>query len=267
MGTLKRALPGHLACVAAIWLLLSGPTSADETEQAAAASAASASFASSHDIPLVATFSIVAFDPETQELGVAVQSKFPAVGSLVPWVKAGVGAIATQALANTRYGPDGLKLLQDGLAPEKVIDRLVAEDPRREHRQVGIVDAQGRVATFTGKECLTWAGGKQGQHFVVQGNILTGKEVADAMAEAFEKSEGELGTRLIDALEAGQQAGGDRRGCQAAALYIARDGWGYQRLNDRYRDIRVDDHKEPIKELRRIYEIHKALFPQPQAGE
>jgi uncharacterized Ntn-hydrolase superfamily protein len=211
-----------------------------------------------------ATFSIVAFDPETKELGIAVQSKLVAVGALVPWARAEVGAIATQSFANTRYGPDGLRLLEQGLAPSEVIEKLTTDDPRRELRQVGIVDAQGRVATFTGEKCLQWAGGRTGKHYTVQGNILTGKEVVDAMAEAFEKSEGGLGTRLIDALEAGQKAGGDRRGRQAAALYIARKGWGYAGQDDRYRDIRVDDHKQPIQELRRVYELHKALFPRPK---
>jgi len=209
------------------------------------------------------TFSIVAFDPDTKELGVAVQSKLVAVGALAPWAEGGVGAIATQSVANTTYGPKGLRLLREGVTPKEVLEKLLAEDPQRELRQVGIVDARGRAATFTGKECFDWAGGRQGKQYVVQGNILTGQEVVDAIAEAFETAKGELGTRLIDALEAAQKAGGDRRRRQAAALYIAREGWGYMGLNDRYRDIRVDDHKEPIQELRRIYELHRALFPQP----
>jgi uncharacterized Ntn-hydrolase superfamily protein len=214
--------------------------------------------------PITGTFSIAAFDPVTKELGVAVQSKVVAVGALVPWVQAGVGAIATQSLANVRYGPSGLKLLEKGLSPEEVIERLLAADPQREQRQVGIVDASGRVATFTGKSCLEWAGGRRGKNYVVQGNILASKKVIDAMAVAFEKVESELGSRLIDAIEAGQKAGGDRRGRQSAALYIARDGWGYDGLNDRYRDIRVDDHAQPIKELRRVYRLHKQIFPRPR---
>ncbi len=215
----------------------------------------------------VATFSIVAFDPRTGELGVAVQSKIVAVGALVPWAKAGVGAVATQSFANTRYGPEGLRLLEEGLDPEKVIARLVEADSKRAYRQVGIVDAKGQAATFTGEKCMTWAGGRTGEHYTVQGNILAGKPVVDAMAETFEQSEGELGKRLIDALEAGQQAGGDRRGRQSAALYIAREGWGYARTGDRYRDVRVDDHKTPIQELRRVYQLHKALFPQPASSK
>ncbi|MHC4558006.1 MAG: DUF1028 domain-containing protein [Planctomycetota bacterium] len=218
-------------------------------------------------LPPVATFSIVGFDPNTKELGIAVQSKFIAVGSVVPWARAGVGAIATQSYANTQYGPCGLKFLEQGLSPKTVIEKLTAEDSSAPSRQVGIVDSAGRVATFTGKECQLWAGGRTGKNYTVQGNILTGPEVVDAMAEAFEKAKGELGSRLIAALRAGQAAGGDRRGRQSAALYIVRKGWGYAGYNDRYRDIRVDDHPEPIKELGRIYELHKGVFPQPKPAE
>ena len=218
----------------------------------------------SRNNPTVATFSIVAYDPNTKELGIAVQSKVVSVGSVVPWAKAGVGAIATQASANTAYGPDGLKLLAQGLDPNEVIRKLTSDDKETPSRQIGIVDAKGRVASFTGPKCIPWAGNKTGKYYTVQGNILTGPEVIDEMAKAFEKSKGELGSRLIDALDAGQAAGGDKRGKQAAALYIVHEGWGYAGFNDRYRDIRVDDHAEPIKELRRIYEIHKEVFPQPK---
>lgn len=213
--------------------------------------------------PLVATFSIVAYDPRTKELGIAVQSKFIAVGAVVPWAKANVGAVATQSWANTTYGPDGLKLLGEGESPEQALKKLLSSDPKREHRQVGIVDAQGRAAAFTGEECLDWAGDHQGKNYTVQGNILAGEKVVTAMAEAFEESQGALAKRLIDALEAGQKAGGDRRGRQSAALLVVRQGAGYSGFNDRYRDIRVDDHPEPIKELRRIYELHKKIFPPP----
>lgn len=213
--------------------------------------------------PTVATFSIVAYDPNTQELGIAVQSKVVSVGSVVPWAKAGAGAIATQASANTSYGPEGLKLLEQGLDPNEVIKKLTAADKDAAHRQIGVVDAKGRVASFTGPKCNPWAGNKTGKYYTVQGNILTGPEVIEEMAKAFEESKGELGSRLIDALDAGQAAGGDKRGKQAAALYIVHEGWGYNG-NDRYRDIRVDDHPEPIKELRRIYEIHKQVFPPPK---
>ena len=222
------------------------------------------STATTNSNPLVATFSIVAFDPNTQELGIAVQSRVVSVGSVVPWAKAGVGAVATQASANTKFGPDGLKYLEQGLDPNEVIAKLTADDKDAPSRQIGIVDAKGRVATFTGDKCIDWAGGRAGKYYTVQGNILTGSEVINGMAKAFEQSKGELGARLIAALEAGQAAGGDKRGKQFAALLIVREGWGYAGFNDRYRDIRVDDHPEPIKELARIYEIHKQVFPKPE---
>ena len=211
--------------------------------------------------PNIATFSIVAYDPETEEWGVAVQSKFVAVGAVVPVAKAGVGAIATQAFANTTYGPKGLELLGKGKSAQETLELLVKDDPRRERRQVGIVDAKGGTATFTGEKCLAWAGGREGKHYVVQGNILAGKGVVDAMAETFEKTEGDLGNRLLAALAAGQRAGGDRRGRQSAALLIVKKNGGYAGYNDRYRDLRVDDHAEPIKELQRIYALHKKVFP------
>ncbi len=217
--------------------------------------------------PRVATFSIVACDPKTGELGVAVQSRFLAVGAVVPWAKAGVGVIATQSLANTNYGPEGLKLLSRGVAPNDVVTKLTDTDPERAVRQLGIVNAAGKVATFTGGECNAWAGGRTGANFAAQGNILAGEGVVNAMAESFEKSAGtgkELGQRLIDALQAGQAAGGDKRGMQSAALLVVRDGWGYAGLNDRYRDLRVDDHAEPIAELQRIYDLHKRVFPTPR---
>jgi uncharacterized Ntn-hydrolase superfamily protein len=217
--------------------------------------------------PTVATFSIVAYDPNTKEIGIAVQSKVVSVGSVVPWAKAGVGAIATQSYANTAYGPKGLKLLEQGLDPNEVIKKLTAGDAEAPSRQIGIVDANGRVATFTGDKCNSWAGGRKGKFYTVQGNILTGPEVIDEMAKAFENTKGELSLRLIAALEAGQAAGGDKRGKQSAALFVVHEGWGYGGYNDRYRDIRVDDNPEPIKELRRIYEIYKQVFPQPSTDE
>jgi len=213
--------------------------------------------------PVVATFSIVAYDPETQELGVAVQSKFLAVGSVVPWAKAGVGAVATQSYANTTYGPKALSLLSEGEEPEAVMKKITEPDRKAAVRQVGIVDAKGRSATFTGEKCSAWAGGLKGENFACQGNILASEEVVKNMAKAFQGSKGELGERLIAALEAGQEAGGDSRGMQSAALLLVRDGWGYGGLNDRYRDLRVDDHPEPIKELRRIYGLHREIFPRP----
>ena len=224
-------------------------------------------FSADSEPPRVATFSIVACDPKTGELGVAVQSRFLAVGAVVPWAKAGVGAVATQSLANTTYGPKGLKLLASGSALEDVVKQLTDADSQRAVRQLGIVNAAGKAATFTGAECNAWAGGRTGANFAAQGNILAGEGVVAAMAESFEKSADsgeELGQRLIDALKAGQAAGGDRRGMQSAALLVVHEGWGYAGLNDRYRDLRVDDHAEPIAELQRIYDLHKRVFPAPR---
>lgn len=210
--------------------------------------------------PPASTFSIVAIDRETGEIGIAVQSKIVSVGSIVPFASADSGAVATQALANVRYGPLGLQLLKLGLAPDQVIELLIERDPQKELRQVAMIDLQGRVAAFTGEGCQPWAGQKLGDGYSVQGNLLTGPEVIDAMAEAFEKTEGLLAERLISALRAGQAEGGDRRGKQSAALLIVHEGWGYAGLNDRARDIRVDDHAEPIEELARIYELHREMF-------
>ena len=219
--------------------------------------------------PAVATFSIVAADPETGEIGVAVQSKVVAVGAIVPWAKAGVGAVATQSYANTTYGQTGLKLLAQGEAPDAVIGKLVSADPRKALRQVGVINAAGVAANFTGKECMDWAGAISGKNFSVQGNLLAGEGVVRAMAEAFRASDGKvLAQRLIDALRAGQEAGGDKRGKQSAALLVVRDGWGYAGLSDRFRDLRVDDHQTPIAELQRVYDIHKKVFRRPaQAPE
>jgi uncharacterized Ntn-hydrolase superfamily protein len=213
--------------------------------------------------PVVATFSIVAYDPETQELGVAVQSKFIAVGAVVPWAKAGVGAVATQSFANTTFGPRGLELLAKGEKPDDVLVQLLENDDGREARQVGIVNAKGQSATFTGMKCMEWAGGIAEENFCCQGNILKGEDVVKGMAKAFKESKGDLGDRLIAALRGGQEAGGDRRGMQSAALLIVREGWGYARFNDRYRDLRVDDHAEPIQELKRVHDLHRKIFPPP----
>ena len=209
------------------------------------------------------TFSIAAFDEAEDEVGVAVQSKFLAVGSAVPWATGGVGAVATQAWANTTYGPRGLTLLEAGHDPVSVIKLLTESDELREHRQVGIVDGQGRSATFTGAQCMDWAGGIAEAGFAAQGNILAGPAVVDEMAEVFKRSGGCLADRLIAALRAGQAAGGDRRGKQSAALYIAKPNGGYCGFNDRYIDLRVDDHPEPIEELARILELHKLYFFKP----
>lgn len=206
------------------------------------------------------TFSIVALDAIANELGVAVQSKFLAVGSVVPWVLAGVGAVATQAWANTTYGSRGLELLEAGHDPNTVVRTLTETDEHRTQRQVGIVDTRGRAATFTGSECIDWAGGVTGDGYAAQGNILAGPLVVQQMSETFQRSSGCLADRLIAALRAGQAAGGDRRGKQSAALYIARPNGGYGGFNDRYIDLRVDDHPEPIEELARLLELHKLYF-------
>jgi uncharacterized Ntn-hydrolase superfamily protein len=226
--------------------------------------AISLAFAGESPPPVVATFSIVACDPETGELGVAVQSRIVAVGAIVPYAKAGVGAIATQAWANPTYGPRGLELLEKGVRPADVVKQVTAADPNRAQRQLGVLAADGVAANFTGDDCLEWAGGRAGKNFTVQGNILAGEEVVKAMAESFESSHGELGERLIQALEAGQRAGGDRRGMQSAALLLVRKGWGYAGLDDKYRDLRVDEHPTPIAELRRIYEAHRKVFRPPE---
>jgi uncharacterized Ntn-hydrolase superfamily protein len=212
-------------------------------------------------LPPVATFSIVGYDAETGALGIAVQSKFFAVGSVVPWAAAGVGAIATQSWANTTFGPNGLKFLKSGLSAEQTLERLIAADSGRATRQVGIVDAKGNVANYTGDECNAWAGAVSGKHYTAQGNILAGEEVVKAMDKAFEETEGELSDRLMAALFAGQAAGGDTRGQQSAALLVVQEGSGYGGFNDRYIDLRVDDAEKPIEELQRLLEIHKQLVP------
>lgn len=214
-----------------------------------------------HLPPPVATFSIVGYDPETGALGVAVQSKFFAVGSVVPWAAAGVGAIATQSWANTTYGPDGLKLLKSGLSAPQTLERLLAADPEHATRQVGIVDATGNVANYTGDACNDWAGAISGEHYTAQGNILAGEAVVEAMGKAFEETTGELADKLMAALFAGQAAGGDIRGQQSAALLVVQEGSGYGGFNDRYIDLRVDDAEKPIEELQRLLEIHKELVP------
>ncbi len=219
-----------------------------------------------NELPVVATFSIVGRDPVTGEIGIAVQSKFLSVGSVVPWAAADAGAIATQSYANTSFGSSGLELLRQGLSAEETLARLLENDPGREQRQVGIVDREGRSATFTGRDCLHWAGGLTGPNFAAQGNILVSAETVEAMARTFQETSGDLAHRLTEALDAGQQAGGDSRGRQSAALYIVKVAGGYGGLNDRYIDLRVDDHPEPILELKRILGIWRMLFEKPDPG-
>ena len=211
--------------------------------------------------PVVATYSIVACDLDARQWGVAVESKFLAVGSVVPWAEPEVGAVATQAYANPRYGPDGLRLLREGRTAQDVVDVLVREDEGREDRQVGVVDARGGSATFTGAKCLDWAGGRTGDGYATQGNILVSGETVAALAETFE-SRGDLplAARLIEALAAAQAAGGDRRGQESAALLVVQKDGGYAQLSDTLVDLRVDDHPTPVDELRRLSAIHDELF-------
>jgi uncharacterized Ntn-hydrolase superfamily protein len=209
------------------------------------------------------TFSIVARDASAGEFGIAVQSKFLAVGAVVPWARAGVGAIATQSWANTSYGPRGLELLASGLSAGQTLERLLAEDEGRATRQVGIVALEGEPATYTGEECFSWAGGKAGVDYTCQGNILVGEETVLAMAQTFEASAGPLCQRLLTALAAGQAAGGDSRGQQSAALLVVRHNSGYGGFNDRMIDLRVDDHLHPIEELERLLQLHTLYFARP----
>lgn len=207
------------------------------------------------------TFSIIGYDPQTKELGVAVASKFLSVGAVVPFAKSGVGAIATQSWANLDYGKYGLELLEKGLEPKEVLKKLVENDDRSALRQVGIVDAQGKSITFTGEDCHDWAGGYAGKNFAIQGNILVDHHTVEAMQNSFEQAEGySLAERLLAALYAGDLAGGDSRGKQSAALLVVKENGSYGGFNDRYIDLRVDDHEEPVKELARLLKLHRLYF-------
>jgi uncharacterized Ntn-hydrolase superfamily protein len=209
----------------------------------------------------IATYSICACDLAAGQWGVATQSKFLAVGSVVPWATPHVGAIATQSYANPRYGPEGLDLLREGFSAEEVVERLTAADDQRALRQLGIVDGEGRAATFTGEECHAWAGGRTGSGYAAQGNILVSGDTVDALAETFEATGGRpLAERLVDCLDAAEAAGGDPRGRQSAALLVVERDGGYASLSDTLVDLRVDDHPDPLVELRRIYRLHDLLF-------
>lgn len=221
---------------------------------------------------LTSTFSIVGFDSQTGDLGVAVQSKFPNVRAVVPWAEAGVGAVATQALANASYGPKGLALIRNGATAEEALRILIANDSLRDERQAGIVDTKGNSATWTGRNTFDWAGGNaggnwgtrgevvKGKFFTAQGNILVGRETIEAMAKTFQETKGSLADKLVAALVAGGKAGGDRRGEQSAALLVVRKGAGYQGELDNFIDISVYDHAHPLLELERLYEMHKLYF-------
>jgi uncharacterized Ntn-hydrolase superfamily protein len=210
---------------------------------------------------LIATYSIVGCDLDAGQWGVAVQSKFLAVGSLVPWAEPYVGAIATQSYANPRYGPEGLALLRAGRTAAEVIEALTEADDRRDERQVGVVDGEGRAATFTGEACHDWAGGRTGDGYAAQGNILVSAATVDALAATFEANGHlDLAERLVECLAAAQAAGGDRRGQQSASLLVVEKDRGYARLTDTLVDLRVDDHERPIAELRRLFSLHQELF-------
>jgi uncharacterized Ntn-hydrolase superfamily protein len=202
------------------------------------------------------TFSIVARDPANGDLGIIVQSKFPAVGSVVPWAKAEIGAVATQAWCNVGYGPNGLELLEAGNSASETLKILLDGDDGREHRQIGIVDTKGQAVAHTGKECMEWAGQLVGDGYTCQGNILAGEAVIVDMAETYENTEGDLIDKLFAGLIAGQTAGGDRRGMQSASILVVREKGGYEGGNDRYVDVRVDEHPSPIEELVRIFNIY-----------
>jgi len=206
------------------------------------------------------TFSIVACDLEEQAWGVAVASKFPAVGAVVPWAQAGVGAVATQSFVNTSFGPHGLALMATGLSAQETLKRLLEEDPDKELRQVGLVDAMGGSATFSGTGCFAWAGGVSGRGYAIQGNILAGGNVVPAMEMAFLETKGNLPSRLHAALLAGDRAGGDKRGRQSAAIYVAKPKAGYGGYLDRWLDYRVDDHEDPVPRLGELLEMHELYF-------
>src|SRR6266498_2877552 len=211
--------------------------------------------------PVLATYSIVACDLEAAQWGVAVQSKFLAVGSVVPWAEPHIGAIATQSYANPRYGPEGLALLREGRSAQETIEALTSVDPDRALRQVGVVDGEGRAATFTGDECHDWAGGRTGDRYAAQGNILVSEATVDALAVTFEQNTHlELAERLLECLAAAQAAGGDRRGQQSASLLVVEKDAGYAKLSHTVVDLRVDDHERPIAELRRLLALHSQIF-------
>lgn len=213
------------------------------------------------------TFSIVGYSPEEQAWGVAVASKFLAVGAYVPWAQAGMGAVATQSFVNTSFGPHGLELMAGGLSAQAALERLVAEDEGRDHRQVGLVDAAGRSAAYTGSGCFDWAGHLSGQNYTCQGNILVSEATIQAMAHTFQNAPGELADRLVAALAAGEKAGGDARGKQSAAVLVVKPKGGYEGFNDRYLDLRVDDDPAPVKRLQALLKLHHLYFGKTEEAE
>lgn len=216
---------------------------------------------------LASTFSIVAFDPKTRNLGVAVQSRYFSVGTAVPWAQAQVGAIATQSFVNISYGPRGLKLLKKGLTVNEVIEKLTSIDKSRDYRQLGIIDKIGNPAAYTGTKCLDWAGSKTGKNYTAQGNILANEQVVQNMGKKFETTKSELADRLVAALEGGQEAGGDARGKQSAALLVVGERKSKAGYGDRLIDLRVEDHPEPIAELKRLLRLHRVYSLIDEAEE
>jgi uncharacterized Ntn-hydrolase superfamily protein len=210
------------------------------------------------DNPLVATYSIVARDPETGEMGVAVQSHWFSVGSIVSWGEAGVGVVATQSFVNPAFGPNGLELLKSGMTAEQVVDKLIAEDEERDVRQLAIIDVNGNVKSYTGKNCISGAGNIVGENYSVQANLMLNDKVPGAMSKAFEESKGPLAERLMAALFAAQEVGGDIRGKQAAAILVVKGRSTGQVWEDRLIDLRVEDNPEPLKELSRLLKVHRA---------
>ncbi|MBK8824032.1 MAG: DUF1028 domain-containing protein [Anaerolineales bacterium] len=213
------------------------------------------------------TFSIVACDLKEKTWGIAVASKFPAVGAVVPWARADAGAVATQSFANTSFGPRGLEMMAEGLSADETLAKLLLDDPDRELRQVGLVDAYGKAATFTGLGCFPWAGGVIGKGYAIQGNILAGSKVVPAMEKKFLSTKGDLPTRLYAALLAGDRAGGDKRGRQSAAIYVVKPNGGYGGFVDRWIDYRVDDHENPVPRLGELLELHQLYFGQSPESE
>jgi uncharacterized Ntn-hydrolase superfamily protein len=265
MKMLPPALPAPALLISSVLTaallpsVLAAPASSEAAHDAAAAApAASASHSNAVRPPLVSTFSIVAVDPATGELGVAVQSRWFSVGSMVPWAEHGVGAVATQSFIEPGYGPRGLALLREGKSPEEALMALTAADPQRDFRQVAIVDARGRAFAWTGKECISHAGHTTAPNYSVQGNLLASDQVWPAMGRAFEAARGRLADRLIEALEAGQRAGGDARGMQSAALLVVGPGEAGKPWTERKIDLRVEDHQDPIPELKRLVRLHRA---------
>ena len=213
------------------------------------------------------TFSIVACDLKEKMWGIAVASKFPAVGAVVPWAQAGAGAVATQSFANTSFGPRGLEMMADGLSAEETLAKLLMDDPDRELRQVGLVDSHGKASTFTGNGCFPWAGGLTGKGYAIQGNILASAKVVPAMEKKFLATKGDLPTRLHAALLAGDRAGGDKRGRQSAAIYVVKPNGGYGGYIDRWIDYRMDDHEDPVPRLGELLELHRLYFGQSPEKE